>query len=149
MVGVAAGHPAGEAPQSDAIAIQQDEATQANNTTAQRNASEPVSLSIENVTRCGSRCRLVTANLTNTGNETLETVTADTKINAGDRDVWSRTHRFGNVSANESTNRTARIRLSFGEALAIASNDGRIAINSTVRWEGGNATFSERRRVMG
>ncbi|WP_415382970.1 hypothetical protein [Halosimplex sp. TS25] len=149
VAGVAAGQPAQDASASEAVTGLQDQSDQTNNTTAgQQNESDPVSLSIENVTNCGVRCRTVTANLTNTGNETLENVTADTRILADDTRVWNRTVRFDNVSANASVNRTARIRLSYVEAFTIANNDGWIRLNTTVRWDGGNATFSERRRVM-
>ncbi|WP_436923610.1 hypothetical protein [Halosimplex amylolyticum] len=153
--GATAAQPVGDTATSDAIpandatTVQQDESAQANDTAAQQNESDPVSVSVEEVARCGSRCRLVTANLTNVGNETLENVTAETEITTGDRDVWTQTDQFGNLSANASTNRTARIHLSYAEAFAVASNDGRITINTTVRWDGGNATFTERRRVIG
>ncbi|WP_123538592.1 hypothetical protein [Halosimplex salinum] len=114
----------------------------------QSNGTESVALSVENVANCGSRCRLVTANLTNNGTERLENVTAETRIAADDARLWNRTYRFGNLSVNESANRTARIRLSVTESLQVARNDGWIRINTTVYWDGGNATFSERRRVI-
>ncbi|MFC7142145.1 hypothetical protein ACFQMA_20195 [Halosimplex aquaticum] len=139
---------AGDAPPDDPTAVHGSEHVQSNNATAQRNGSDPVSVSVDNVTNCGDRCRTVTANLTNSGNESLENVTAVTRILAGDTQIWNRTSQFGNVSANASANRTARIRLSYVEAFSIISNDGWIRINTTVRWDGGNATFSERRRVM-
>lgn len=130
----------------DPGAAQADE-SQANE--SQQNETDPVSLDVEDVENCGSRCRSVTANITNVGNETLTNVTAETRISAADDQIWTRTHRFGNLSANESANRTARISLGFGDAFRIAQNDGRVTINTTIRWDGGNATFSERRRVMG
>lgn len=127
--------------------IAQADDSQANE--SQQNETDPVSLDVERVQNCGSRCRSVTANITNVGNETLTNVTAETRISAADDQIWTRTHRFGNLSANESANRTARISLGFGDAFLIAQNNGRVTINTTVRWDGGNATFSERRRVMG
>jgi hypothetical protein len=110
--------------------------------------SEVVDLDVTRVRTCGDRCRRVTANVTNTGTETLRNVTAETRIYAGDGRFWSRHHRFGNRSANASAERTARIELSLGELFRVVRNDGRVPIETTVRWTGGTATFTERRRVL-
>jgi len=111
------------------------------------NESEHVSLTVENVSDCGGRCRQVTANLTNVGNETLTNVTAETQVLADGSVLWTRTHDFGTLSANESANRTVRIELGLGDVLIVAGNDGWVTIETTVSWDGGNATFDERRRV--
>ncbi|WP_135365492.1 hypothetical protein [Halosimplex halophilum] len=112
------------------------------------NGSEVVALDVTRVRTCGDRCRRVTANVTNTGNETIRNVTAETRIFAADSRIWTRDHRFGNLSANASAGRTAKIELSLGELFRVARNDGRVRIETTVRWAGGNATFTERRRVL-
>jgi hypothetical protein len=111
------------------------------------NESEPVSLTVENVSDCGDRCRRVTANLTNVGNETLTNVTAETRVLADGNLLWNRTHDFETLSVNESANRTARIDLGLRDALVVAGNDGWVTVETTVSWDGGNATFDERRRV--
>ena len=111
------------------------------------NGSEHVSLSVENVSDCGDRCRRVTANLTNVGNETPTNVTAETRVLADGSLLWNRTHDFETLSVNESANRTARIDLGLRDALVVAGNDGWMTTETTVSWDGDNATFVERRHV--
>lgn len=114
----------------------------------QSNGSDAVDLDVEAVRNCGDRCRRVTANVTNNGTETLRNVTAETRIYAAGSRIRSRDHRFGNLSANASVERTARIELSLRELFRVARNDGRVRIETTVRWDGGTATFTDRRRVL-
>ncbi|QLH84853.1 hypothetical protein [Halosimplex pelagicum] len=115
---------------------------------ARSNATVPVDLDVTEIRNCGDRCRRVTANVTNNGTGTLRNVTAETRIYAAGSRIWGRDHRFGNLSANASAERTARIELSLGEILRVARNDGRVRIETTVHWDGGNATFTDRRRVL-
>ncbi|WP_436931563.1 hypothetical protein [Halosimplex halobium] len=125
------------------------DAAPSNGTAAARpNESEVVALDVTRVRTCGDRCRRVTANVTNTGTETIRNVTAETRIYAGDGRIWTRDHRFGNRSANASAERTARTELSLGERFRVVRNDGRVRIETTVRWTGGTATFTERRHVL-
>ncbi|WP_436906722.1 hypothetical protein [Halosimplex marinum] len=125
------------------------DAAPSNGTTVTRpNETGVVDLDVTRVRRCGDRCRRVTANVTNTGNETIRNVTAETRIFAADSRIWTRDHRFGNLSTNASAERTARIELSLGELFRVVRNDGRVRIETAVRWGGGNATFTERRRVL-
>ncbi|QLH79857.1 hypothetical protein HZS55_22280 [Halosimplex rubrum] len=116
--------------------------------TPRPNGTDAVDLDVKEIRNCGDRCRRVTANVTNNGTESLRNVTVETRIRAADSRIWSRDHRFGNLSANASADRTARIELSLGEILRVARNDGRVRIETTVRWDGGTATFTERRRVL-
>ncbi|ELZ26858.1 hypothetical protein C475_07986 [Halosimplex carlsbadense 2-9-1] len=116
--------------------------------TPRANGTDAVALDVQEIRNCGDRCRRVTANVTNNGTETLRNVTAQTRIYASDSRIWGRNYSFGNLSANASAERTARIELSLPELLRVARNDGRVRIKTTVRWDGGNATFTERRRVL-
>ena len=80
-------------------------------------------------------------------NETLTNVTAETRVLADGNLLWNRTHDFETLSVNESANRTARVGLGLRDALVVAGNDGWVTVETTVSWDGGNATFDERRRV--
>lgn len=141
--GAAAGQPTAASSGAAEVAVDDaDAAAQA------ENGGQNVSLSVERVRNCGDRCRNVTANLTNNGTEELENVSAVTRIYAGDTQLWTRVHRFDTLSVNESAYRSANIRLGIGDALRVARNDGLIRIETTVLWDGGNATFTERRRVL-
>lgn len=112
------------------------------------NGSADFSLSADVSGECGQRCRVVVANLTNNGTATAHNVTSDTRITVDGDQIWQRTNQLGNVSVNESVERTARIEISYVEALKIAQNDGWITITTTVTWADGNRTFTERRQVM-
>lgn len=112
------------------------------------NASGNFSLDADVVGTCGDRCRIVSANLTNTGNETAHNVTTVTNITAGNAQIWQQTELVGNLSVNESVERTTRVRISYLDAVRIVNNDGRIDINATVYSASGNETFTERRRVL-
>lgn len=101
----------------------------------------------ELVGSCGERCRTVTANLTNTGNDTAENVTTVTTIETGATEIWDREDEVGTLSANESVERTTDVNIGYLDAYRIVQNDGEITINTTVYWDGGNETFIENRTV--
>lgn len=109
--------------------------------------SDRFSVDADVVGDCGDRCRTVTANLTNTGNETAENVTTVTRIYTGNTQIWERTDDVGELSANESVERTTDISIGYLDSYRIIKNDGEITINTTVYWDGGNETFTERRTV--
>lgn len=145
--GPAAGLASANAPVADGEAAQvgQDDETATNETAT--NESDRFELDADLVERCGLNCRNVTANLTNTGNDTAENVTANVTITADDEEVWERNYTLGNVSANESVERSSEISVGPRDLYAIEQNDGFVFINVTVEWDGGNQTFTERRQV--
>lgn len=112
------------------------------------NESERFSLDAEVVSQCGLRCRTVTANLTNTGSDAARNVSTETEVSAGGAQILTRVDPVGNVSANESIQRTADLSIGPMEAIHIFRNNGRITINTTVAWDGGEQTFTESRSVV-
>jgi len=151
LAGIAAAGPAGAVAESGTGGAATADAGSAapQVATARSNGTETVALDVERVRNCGDRCRRVTANVTNNGTEPLRNVTAETRIYAAGDRIWTRTHRFRTLSVNASAERTARIELTPSELFRVVRNDGRVRIETTVRWDGGNATFTERRRVLG
>lgn len=112
------------------------------------NESAAFSMDADVVERCGIRCRTVTANLTNTGNATAENTTVTIVMSAGESVVWQERYQLGNVSENESVERTDTIEISGSDAFSVTRNRGRITVTVTVDWDDGETTFRERRQVV-
>lgn len=144
---LAAAPNAAATPGATAVAADDGTWTQTGEANATVNESEQFDLDADVVERCGRQCRTVTANLTNVGNETAYNVTTETTITTGDRVVWQRTDDLGNISANESVERTDDVRLGYLDVYHVTRNGGEIDIAVNVTWDGGNATFTEERRV--
>jgi hypothetical protein len=102
---------------------------------------------IDRIQQCGQRCRDVTVTLTNTGQSTASNVRVTTRIFAGDHKVWQGQSDVGTVDAGESVTRTRRVNIGYIDAARIKSNDGYIRVETTIRWDGGSTTFSDRRKV--
>lgn len=139
---------AGASQPSVAAGARAEQPTPGANETRTVNESRQFTIDATIADRCGDRCRRVVANLTNEMNETAHNVTAVTRITVDGERIWKRNNTLGNVSANESVQRRARVTIGFRETLRIMGNDGRVTLNTTVYWDGGSATFTERRRVL-
>ena len=102
---------------------------------------------ILNTKSCGQTCRDVTVRLTNQGAETATGVTAKSRIFAdGDR-IWSGTENIGTMSPGESVTRTKRVKLGMFDAMKVKQNNGYVTIKTTVTWDGGSRTFTQRVKV--
>ena len=97
--------------------------------------------------KCGSTCRDVTIRLTNAGSKTAENVRATSRILVEGDELWSASENIGAVSPGESVTRTKRVKLGFMDAAKIKQNDGYVTIETTVTWDGGSRTFTQRQRV--
>ena len=117
-------------------------------------ASEPppYDLAVLGTERCGNTCRDVTVRLTNNRNTTAENLTVRTRIYAGnstaDRSpVWEGRDEIGSLEAGESTTATARVSLSYVEAITVQRRGGWVTIVTTVKSTDLTETFRERRQV--
>lgn len=99
---------------------------------------------ILNTEPCGRTCRDVTVRLTNRGAETATGVTAESRILADGDQIWSGTENIGTVSPGESVTRTKRVKLGVFDAAKVQRNDGYVTIETTVTWDDGSRTFTER-----
>jgi hypothetical protein len=131
---------------SPATADEQPAST-ADDATANQSEQRQFAFSIENVSDCGVTCRDVTVTARNTGNTTAENVTVETQLIAGEKVVWQGNESVDQLEPNESTTVTKRVRLGIFDVVAVEQNDGYVTANTTVTWDGGNETFSERRKV--
>lgn len=98
--------------------------------------------------RCGLDCRLVSANVTNLGDEAAENVTMTVRVEAGDRTLWRKSDELGDLRSNETVGRTSAIDVGPRGLYRIQRNGGRVAINATMEWDGGEETQTTRRRVL-
>jgi hypothetical protein len=105
-------------------------------------------LVVEEVAECGTRCRDVTATLTNVGDADAEDVDVRTRLLAGGVELWTGEVAVGDVPAGESATRTQRVTVGFLEAARIRANDGVVTVETTVTWDGGSRTVSEREDVL-
>lgn len=107
----------------------------------------PFAVVVESVDECGRTCRDVTASLTNDGGNPRSNVTATTQIVAGEETVWEGSQEIGTLGPDETATRTARVEIGLVDAARIERNDGVVTIVTVVRWDGGSATYRERRTV--
>lgn len=117
-------------------------------------ASEPppYDLAVLGTERCGNTCRDVTVRLTNNRNATAEEIAVRTRIYAGnttaDRSpVWEGRNEVGTLAAGASTTATARVSLSYVEAITVQRRGGWVTIVTTVESTDLKETFRERRQV--
>lgn len=102
---------------------------------------------VKDISKCGSTCRDVTVGATNTMNSTATDVTVKSVITADGDKLWSGSESFSEVAAGETKTRTKRVKLGYLDAAKVKNNDGYITITTTITWDGGEQTFSERRKV--
>ena len=99
---------------------------------------------ILNTKSCGQTCRDVTVRLANRGAETATGVTAKSRIFADGDQIWSGTEDIGTVSPGETVTRTKRVKLGVFDAAKVQQNNGYVTIKTTVTWDDGSRTFTER-----
>ena len=115
--------------------------------TAQLAESTQFNFTIRNVSTCGVACRDVTVTAVNTGDATARDVKVVTRLEAGENVVWRGSESIEELEPGESTTVTKRVRLGPFELVQVQQNDGYVTGNTTVTWDGGRETFSERRKV--
>lgn len=99
------------------------------------------------IKECGTTCRDVTVEATNTMGTTASNVTITTRIYTEGDKVWQGSESFPEIASEESKTRTKRVKLGYYDAMKIKNNDGYITIETTITWDGGKQVFSERRKV--
>ncbi|SEP20502.1 hypothetical protein SAMN04487948_12124 [Halogranum amylolyticum] len=102
---------------------------------------------VRNIDSCGQTCRDVTVALTNTMNDTATNVEVSTEIYTGGDEIWSASQSFPAVESTETKTRTKRVDLGYLDAAKVKQNGGEIRIETTVTWDGGEQSFTERRKV--
>jgi hypothetical protein len=112
----------------------------------------PYLIDVLDTEKCGNTCRDVTVRLTNNRDEPAEGVSVHTQIFSGntwaeDARVWEGHREVGRLAAGESTTTTARVSLSYFEALSVQRNGGWVTIVTTVESETTTETFRERQEV--
>ncbi|WP_226010824.1 hypothetical protein [Halomicrobium salinisoli] len=112
------------------------------------NETDRFDVDAEVLGRCGLDCRLVAANVTNLGDETAENASMTVRVSVRGRELWSESGDLGDVEANETVERSASLDVGPYGLYRIQRNDGRVAINATVEWDGGAETHVTRRRVL-
>jgi hypothetical protein len=109
--------------------------------------SSEFDFTVRDIEECGRTCRDVTVGLTNTMNTTATDVEVTTRIYTGESEVWSASESFSEVAAGASKTQTKRVKIGYLDAAKIEQNDGEVRIETTVTWDGGEQSFSERRKV--
>lgn len=99
---------------------------------------------IVNTESCGDTCRDVTVRLTNRGTETATGVGVKSRIFVEADEIWTGTEDIGTVDAGESVTRTERVELGVFEARKVQRNGGYVTVKTTVTWDGGRQTFTQR-----
>ena len=103
--------------------------------------------SVQRIEECGNRCRDVTAQVRNAGGTAAKNVVVQSRIYAANDQIWSSQASLGRMTAGESEMQTRRVEVGFLDAAKIQQNNGYIRIETTVTWDGGSTSFSERRKV--
>ncbi|QIO21746.1 hypothetical protein [Haloarcula sp. JP-L23] len=118
-----------------------------NEATPGENHVRPFTIDVRNIETCGNTCRDVTVKITNNGGNPRENISVTTTIYTGNSSVWEGEESVGTLGPDESSTKTKRIDVGFVGGGKIKQNDGKILIETVVHWDGGSATFSERRDV--
>ncbi|WP_224447810.1 hypothetical protein [Haloprofundus salilacus] len=108
---------------------------------------QPLRFSVGEIEECGTTCRDVTAQVKNTGNESVDDIDVTVRIFADDDEVWNGNVEVGAVDAGEVQEQTIRVELGYMDAYKIKQNDGYITVRTTVTTAEGSFEFTERRKV--
>ncbi|WP_224270157.1 hypothetical protein [Haloprofundus salinisoli] len=108
---------------------------------------QPLRFSVGEIEECGTTCRDVTAQVKNTGNESVDDIDVAVRISADDDEVWDGSVEVGSVGAAETQQQTIRVELGYMDAYKIKQNDGHITVKATVTTAEGTFEFTERRKV--
>jgi len=104
-------------------------------------------LVVDSVENCGTTCRDVTVTIRNVGGRSAEDVDVRVRLLAdGDR-LWSGSESFDAIGEGERRRQTRRVDVGFVGAAKVEAKDGYVTIETTIEWDGGRQTLSERRKV--
>ncbi|QCJ47301.1 MULTISPECIES: hypothetical protein [Haloprofundus] len=140
----------GDAPsdvQSDGGSDGTSEAADGGDEAVQDAYDQPLRFSVGEIEECGTTCRDVTAQVKNTGNESVDEIDVTVRIFADDDEVWDGSVEVGSVDAAETQEQTIRVELGYLDAMKIKQNDGYITVRTTVTTDEGTFEFEERRKV--
>jgi hypothetical protein len=104
-------------------------------------------LVVDGVERCGTTCRDVTVAIRNVGGRSAENVDVRVRLLADGDQLWSGTESFDAIGTGEERRQTRRVDVGFVGGAKVQANDGYVTIETTIEWDGGRQTFSERRKV--
>lgn len=107
----------------------------------------PFAFTVDDITDCGTTCRVVTATIVNTGNETAMDVTVDVQVFVRDDRIWEGTERIGTLEPDAERTVEKQVKISYRDGLKILDNDGYVTVRTTVTSAEGEWTFSERWKV--
>ncbi|MFC4358423.1 hypothetical protein ACFO0N_10775 [Halobium salinum] len=118
-------------------------------TDAETGTPEPADFrfDVDRVEDCGTTCRDVTLSVRNRGGTDAENVEMAVRLLADGDEVWRGTQPFDRVEAGESRTVTRRVEIGYFDGARIQANDGYVTIETTITWDGGRQSFSERRKV--
>lgn len=102
---------------------------------------------VDQIESCGQTCRDVTATVTSQQNTTVSNVEVVTQIYAKQDKLWEGSQTFDRIGSGASKTRTARVKLGYFDAYKVKRNGGYITVKTTVTWDGGQESFSQRRKV--
>lgn len=102
---------------------------------------------VRGVEDCGTTCRDVTVSVKNRGDTDAEDVDVKVKLLADGDEIWTGTQSYERVAAGQARTETRRVKIGYFDGARIKANDGYVTIRTTITWDGGKETFSERRQV--
>ena len=111
----------------------------------------PFSFVIDNIEKCGQRCRNVTATITNNQNDTATGVTVRSEIYTGsnyDNKIWQGSSEAGDLEPGASYTDEKQVKLGYSEAYAVQQNDGEILIKTFVVTDDATYVFKDKRDVL-
>ncbi|MDS0297753.1 hypothetical protein NDI76_03240 [Halogeometricum sp. S1BR25-6] len=149
--GVASVAAASPAPSSDDSTLAAQQAPRqpggTNAAAAKRNDDQQFDFDLVRTSNCGVACRDVTVRVTNIGDEPVRNVRVNSRLKAGNSVIWRGNDAARTLKPGESKTVTKRVRLGPLDAYRVQRNGGSVAAVTTVAWNGGSETFTERRKV--
>ncbi|MDS0296295.1 hypothetical protein [Halogeometricum luteum] len=148
--GVASVAAASPAPSSDASTLAAQQAPRqpgGTNAAAAKGSEQQFDFDLVRTSNCGIACRDVTVRVTNIGDDPVRNVRVNSRLKAGNSVVWQGNDAARALEPGESKTVTKRVRVGPLDAYRIQRNGGTVAAVTTVTWNGGSETFTERRKV--
>ena len=111
----------------------------------------PFTFVIDQIEKCGQRCRNVTASITNNQNDTATGVTVRSELYTWsnyDNKIWEGSSDAGELAPGESYTDKKQVKLGYSEAYAVQQNDGEILIKTFVVTDDATYVFKDERDVL-
>jgi hypothetical protein len=100
-------------------------------------------VTLDEVSKCGQTCRVLTLTLTNIGTITAHSVSVDVTLETGGEIIWSGSTDVGTIEPDENHRESERVNLSYEDGLRVRRNDNVVTARMFIRSNEGDLILTK------